>query len=62
MSDDTKGLLVFLVFAIPFALVLASWGFIACRAVHAGEPCEMYRYSPQKDVPVMCVEYLKAHP
>lgn len=54
--------LVVLAFIVPVVLVFASWGYIACRAINAGEPCEMYRYTPQKDVPVTCAEYLKAHP
>jgi hypothetical protein len=62
MSEDTKGRLLFAAFVLPFLLVLATCGYNGCRAARSGNHCEFYRYSPQKDVPVTCAEYLKAHP
>lgn len=60
--DKTPVYVVLGIFAFTFLVIITSIVMNTCNAVRGGDSCEFYRYSPQKNVLVSCVEYLKSHP
>lgn len=60
--NKTPAYAVLGIFVLSFLVIITSITVNTCNVVRGGDSCEFYRYSPQKNVPVSCVEYLKSHP